>query len=137
MDRPIWDLPIETEKEGKRRNIPVLDYELCGKTFYLIMDEGEEYVAFFKNKEELLFSAHGEDMKSFSYKAMRANEFVWFAHFMQEKNMCTSLVLDTQNNLVTILNATVGSYKYRPALVKHEFFFGAIKLPGEDLPKLW
>ena len=39
MERPSWDLPIETEKEGKRRNIPKLDFELSGKTFYLIMNE--------------------------------------------------------------------------------------------------
>ena len=136
MNTPSWDLPIETDKEGKRRNIPRLDFELSGKTFYLIMDEGIEYVVSFASGETLFFGEHGEEFKSYSYKAMRANEFVWFAHFMHEKNKCVSLILDTKNSLVTILEAKVGEYKSRPSLVSHEFKFGAIKLPGEDLPKL-
>lgn len=130
MEKPSWDLPIETEKEGKRRNIPVLNFELTGKEFSLIMDEGETFALSFISDEKLSF-----DGNEYSYKCMRANEFVWFVHFMQKKDMCSSLVLDTKNNLVTILNATVGSYKNRPSLVKHEFSFGAID-NGEALQTL-
>ena len=63
---------------------------------------------------------------------MRANEYVWFAHFMYEKDTCLSVVIDTENNLVTILKAQVGKFKNRPSLVSHKFSFGMIKVENEQ-----
>ena len=134
MERPAWDRPLVTAKDGKRRNIPVLDYELAGETFYLVMDEGHEAVVSFPSGETLLYAEHGEALTPYPYKAQRANEFVWFVHFMRTDRTCFSLVIDRKNQLVTALEATVGYYPKRPTVVHHTYHFGAIKLPGEDLP---
>ena len=135
MDEELrdWDLPIETEKEGRQRNIPRKNYRLVGQTFRLALDFGEKYVLSLLDENTVLWGELGTAPCAYDYLCMRANEFVWMVTFMEDSKTNTTVVIDTLNNLTTVVWARGGVNKKTPELVMHEFQFGAIEKPGVEV----
>jgi len=131
-----WDLPIETEKEGRQRNIPPRNYKLVGKTFKLAMDLGDTYSLTILDETTVLWGELGGQPGLYDYLCMRANEFVWMVTFMSDAKTNTTVVLDTLNSLVTVVDASVGKNRHRPQVVMHDIQFGAIFVAGQELPEL-
>jgi hypothetical protein len=132
--RPEWDLPIETTKTGMQRNIPRRNYELAGKSYRLAMDNGDSYTLHLVDGETAYWGMVGQTVTAQHYLCMRANAFVWMVTFMDGAFSCVTVVLDTLNQLTTVLFASVCDYANKPRLVSHRFAFGAIEEPGKPLP---
>ena len=124
-----WDLPIEVEEGGKQRNIPRTNYRLVGQTFRLALDWGDTYTLVISDKSTVLWGELGHALSSYDYLCMRANEFVWMVTFMVDDMTNVTVILDTLNNLTTVVTASVGQNKHRPNVVMHDIQFGAIVSP--------
>jgi uncharacterized protein len=127
---------MTTDENDRRRFILPLNYELDGRHFHLMMDNGWEYVAQFLDGQTVAWAKRGDPFVCQPYKCAKANAQTYFPSFIVNEGsrpVCISLVLDLENNLVTLVKAAVGEYPARPKLTTNQVFFGAIKVDGQPL----
>ena len=113
-------------------------FELAGQTFHLVMDDGHEYLLNFVSGEIVMWSERGEPARWEHYECLKGDETTYFInaemHGFKYRTGAT-LVLDTEQRLVTMLIATHGENPKHPFMVTQRFIFGAIKMDGEELPR--
>jgi uncharacterized protein len=135
-EKAVWPA---SEADGKRRFILPLEYCLAGRSFHLVMDSGDEYVASFLDGTTVAWAKQGDELVPCAYRCARADDQTYFPSFLVHEGdhlVCVSLVLDTAGSLVTMVKARVGEYPARPRLTTNQVSFGAIKVPGQPLPSL-
>ncbi len=114
-------------------------YELSGKHFRLIMDNGEEYSLLFTDGENVQIAKKGEAYRFETYEALKGDDTTYLVHIQPTdgKGLINySLVLDTAQRLVTVVLMEEGFNSEFPRMIRTTPFFGAIKVPGRDLPKI-
>lgn len=127
----------EPSFEGLSQWLGAFCYELAGKAFHLVMDNGYEYLLRFTDGTTLMWAEKGKDFVSEHYECVKGEETVYFVNVeMSHTDLRTgiSLILDTETNLVTMAIVKQGTNPKFPTLITQEFVFGAIKMDGEDLP---
>ena len=125
------------ESGGRQRFVYTMNNELSGRDFHLVMDTGYEYVIHFMSGETLAWARQGDPFVCENYKCAKGNPKTYLVSFVSGEESaptCITLVLDLENNLVTMVMANKGVYPARNRLTTHQIVFGAIKIPGESLP---
>ncbi len=127
----------EYKFESTDKYMKKLDATLAGKSFRLVLDDGQEIVLAFLTGETLLVGAYGEPMRWERYAALRADEqtyLVTYERTGQPERICDTYVLDLENSLVTRIFAKQHVIPGRDRMTINSVTFGAIKRDFEDLP---
>jgi hypothetical protein len=127
----------EPKFESTDKYVTKFEYELAGKTFDLIMDNGYEYVANFLSGDIVMWAEKGEPFRWEKYSCLKSDDTTYFVVmqlFGQPLRTCRTLILDLENSLVTMHVAKQGGIPNRPRMVQVEIIFGAISRPGQTLP---
>ena len=114
-------------------------YELAGKHFHLIMDDGSEYSYYFVDGETVQYAKKGEAYIFENYECLKGDDTTYFVHIQPSAGkglINCSLILDTEQRLVTFVLMEEGFDPEYPGLIRTTPYFGAIKVPGRDLPKI-
>ena len=113
--------------------------ELSGKHFHLVMDDGSELSLNFLDGENVQIAEKGQPYIWESYECMKGDDCTYFVHVqpVSGKGLINhTWVLDTAQRLVTfVLMEEAFDPKY-PRLIRTTPHFGAIKVPGRELPKI-
>lgn len=113
-------------------------FELAGKHFHIVMDDGKEYSLHFLDGEVLQWAAKGEPYTWDSYECLKGDETTFFVHLQPTAGrgkINHNWILDTAQRLVTFVLMEEGYDPAFPKLIRTTPFFGAIKVPGRTLPK--
>ncbi len=113
-----------------------LCYELAGRAFHLVMDNGCDYALHFLTEEMVSWGERGKAMRWDTYECLKLDDRTYFVNWEVTGlplRHCISLVLDLQGNLVTAVHARIGEVRTAPYLVTHDILFGAIRVPGKPL----
>ena len=113
-----------------------LNFELAGKHFHFVMDDGREYSFNFLDGEVVQWAGKGEPYIWDTYECLKADETTFFVHIQPNSNRSVryAWIIDTAQRLVTEVfieedtDPIAGVMKVTP-------FFGAIKVPGRELPE--
>ncbi len=125
----------------KRINKPLelyrapLNYELAGKPFHIILDDGRDLMINFMDGENLQWAKKGEPFRWETYHALKGDEEIYFIHIapLDDPKHNIVIVLDLAKNLVTWLDTIEGLIPVSDRIVTLKPVFGAIKLPGRHL----
>jgi hypothetical protein len=127
----------EPVAKSTSKYVTKFEYELAGKSFNLVMDNGYEYVVSFLSGELLMWAERGEPFRWEKYNCLKSDETTYFINMEvsgQPLRTCVTMILDTENSLVTLHIAKQGGIPLRPRMVQTEIVFGAIRQPGQALP---
>lgn len=128
LPNPPWN-NLERLKEP-------LCYELAGRAFQMVMDNGYTYAVHFISEEMVAWGEKGKPMRWDTYECLKLDDTTYFVNwetFGTEKRHCISLAIDLEGWLVTAVHARIGEVPTCPYLVTHDIIFGAIKRPGVEL----
>ncbi|HEX2946807.1 MAG TPA: MoaF N-terminal domain-containing protein [Clostridia bacterium] len=123
--------------ESTDKYVTKFEYELAGKTFDLVMDNGYEYVVSFLSGEILMWAESGEPFHWEKYHCLKSDDTTYFVNmevYGQPLRTCRTMILDLENSLVTLHTAKQGGIPLRPRMVQTEIVFGTIRQPGLPLP---
>ena len=127
----------EPQFEGLSQYKGAFWYDLAGKSFSLAMDNGYDYLVNFVDGENLMWAKQGEHFKWEKYECLKSDETTYMVNvevFGAEPRAGATIVLDTENSLVTVVIAKIGTNPKYPGIVTNDITFGAIKVPGQELP---
>lgn len=113
-------------------------YELAERHFHLVMDSGEEISLHFLDGECAAVARKGEPYVFETYKCLKGDDATYLVHICPasgEGRINVSYVLDTRQDLVTMVLMEEGFDPEHPRLIRTTPFFGAIKVPGRQLPE--
>jgi len=113
------------------------NYELSGKHFRLVMDDGREFSLNFTDGENLQWAGKGEAYRWDTYEAMKGDDTTYFVYVrpaVGEGKLVWVFILDTLQSLVTMVVIEEGKVPEWPQLETITPYFGAIKVPGRALP---
>ncbi len=113
------------------------NYELAGKSFHLVMDDGKELSMVFLDGENVQIAEKGRPYIWESYECLKGDETTYLVHVRKADDPMINMtwVLDTEQRLVTMVLMEEGYDKEFPRLIRTTPFFGAIKVPGRALPE--
>lgn len=111
------------------------NYELSGRHFHFVLDDGREYSMYFLDGENLQWAAKGQPYQWESYECLKGDETTFFVHFAPaaQQMIHYSFIIDTAQRLVTMVTMEEGTSEY-PRLIRVTPYFGAIRVPGRELP---
>ena len=117
---------------------PPLVYELSGKRFELVMDDGYDRTLDFIDNKTLQFGPAGEE-KVYTYECLKPAEDCYFVNFEDMSlypRVGITLVLDLEQDLVTMTLAYLGQDPKIPKMPATEFVFGAIRREDGTVPRI-
>ncbi len=126
------------EFEGASQYRGPMVYELAGRSFYLVMDDGGEGLLSFVTGESLIWSPIEGPQTCQRCDCLKADEDTYLVNLEvtgAEPRTGVTLVLDCEQSLVTAVIARQGTNRRYPEMVTNEIIFGAIKNSGTALPK--
>jgi putative NADH-flavin reductase len=129
-DRPVF--------EGMSRYRPPLTFELAGKQFRFVFDNGEEILASFISGDTLSWSESGGSPQTEHYECAKIDDLTYFVNFEFERlkpRTNITLALDLEQSLVSKVKTWTRFDPQHPTLCENEVVFGAIALPGMPLPE--
>ncbi|MBO4407386.1 MAG: MoaF N-terminal domain-containing protein, partial [Clostridia bacterium] len=125
--------------EGMSIFRPPLCYELSGKEFTLVMDDGYDRKAVFADRKTLLFGKAEDEPESFACDCLKADRSTYFVNFevpgLTPRTGIT-LILDLEQSLVTMVTAHLGQDPKFPRMPAVEFLFGAIRREDGTVPTI-
>ena len=127
----------EVKFEGLSQYRPPFVYELAGKSFYIIMDEGEEGLLTFNTGETLTWAPLGGTPDMEHYDCLKVEEDIYMVNYEvtdSKPRRGITIILDLEHNLLTVVKAFQGVSRRFPDLVTNDIQFGAIKVDGQELP---
>lgn len=107
---------------------PPLVYELTGRKFTLVFDDGYDRSLVFKDRNTLSFGTAGEE-KDYAYECLKAGDRCYFVNFEDPElrpRLGISLVLDLVQDLVTMVLAHLYVNPKIPGMPSSDYVFGAI-----------
>lgn len=125
------------EFETNEKYLKKLDYDLAGKCFHLVMDNGRDIIYNFLSGEILTYSENGSPLKWEKYGCLKIDESTFFVVFEKRglpERTCITNVLDLENSLVTVATTRQNVIPERKRMAFSDIVFGAIKKEGEELP---
>ena len=111
---------------------PPLVYELAGRRFALVFDDGIDRSLVFRDRKTLSFGAAGEE-KDYAYECLKAADRCYFVNFEDpalRPRLGITLVLDLVQDLVTMALAHLYVNPKIPGMPSCDYVFGGIM--GED-----
>ena len=113
-------------------------YELAGKQFRLVMDNGTVFALRFLDAESLEWSVNGETPRKDGYQCLKGDDTTYLVNLrLPEDNgrISYNWILDTEQRLVTMDVMERRYDKDLERLVRNTPSFGAMEMPGLPLPK--
>ena len=129
--------PEKPAFEGLSQYREPFNFELAGQTFRLVMDDGKRNVVSFLDGHTLRWGALGAAGTVESYDCAKAGAAVYFVNFEiaeQKPRTNITLVIDTEERLVTQVTTITGYHPKFPWMVDSQYVFGALDVPGYPLP---
>ena len=114
--------------------------ELKGKNFRFVLDNGKVFLLNVLCDEKVQWGYEGCEMKEATYECLKGDDTTYLLDYDVEETKGTPnyenhlFIIDMEQRLVTMLRAYIGYNPRFPWLVKSEFEFGAIDMPGYELP---
>jgi hypothetical protein len=128
---------VPDKYEGLSIFRPPLCYELTGKTFELVMDDGYDKKLEFVDDETLVFGGSSEE-KRYRYDCLKMDDQCYFVNFeerpFRNPRLGITLILDLRESLVTAAYATLGKDPKFPKMPAAEIVFGAIVRADGTIP---
>lgn len=123
--------------EGMSIFRPPLCYELTGKRFDLVMDDGYDCTLEF-DRETLRYTILGGEVREYPYDCLKADEETYFVNFedASEGHVARTFVLDMEHMLVTMARASMGHNPKWPRMTAISFSFGAIRKEDGSLEEI-
>ena len=113
-------------------------YELAGKKFEFVMDDGIDYTLSFIDKETVEWNFEGQaPQRASGYLCNKADDTTYLVSYElanTEKRSNHTWVIDLENQLVTRIISVIGENPKLPYLIVPKYEFGAIKSDGADVP---
>ena len=125
--------------EGMSQYRPPLNFELVGKTFELVMDNGYDYVLEFSNRKILKYGKKDGKSEAYAYDCLKADDDTYFVNFEvtgAKPRAGLTFILDLEQSLVTANYCTVGENPRYPKLPKTNIVFGAIRKEDGSVPTI-
>ena len=111
---------------------PPLNYELAGRSFTFVMDDGVDQHVSFLDGKTLEWNFEGQEPRREEYECLKADETTYLMYYEiegAEKRTGHTFVIDLENMLVTRLTAVNGEDPKDPYVNNSYFTFGAILKP--------
>ena len=125
--------------EGISQYRPPLCFELAGRRFELVMDDGYDYELDLFDRKTLKYGLKGSRLKEYAYDCLKADDDFYFVNFEVTgavPRTGISIILDLEQDLVTENRCTVGQNPKYPRMVNPNIIFGAIRREDGSLNKL-
>ena len=127
----------EPQFEGLSQYRAPFNFELAGKEYKLVMNQEKDFFVRFADGHSLEWSQIGGAPTREYYECAKTDELTFFVNFelagVKPRTNIT-LVLDLEQRLVTVVRSVTNFNEKYPYLIKSEFDFGALDLPGFPLP---
>ena len=124
--------------EGLSVYRPPLVFELTGRQFKLVFDDGYDRVLVFKDRKTLSFGKEGEE-KEYSYDCLKVADRCYFVNF-EDRSLIPrigyTLVLDLVQDLVTMARASIYWHPTIPKMPSINFVFGGIEREDGTVPSV-
>ena len=136
---PKRELPKPDTFEGLSRYRPPLCYELVGKRFQLVLDDGYEYELEFPDKEVLTFGRIDGEKGEFKYDCLKPEAVTYFVNFEESRTSPRTgrtIILDLEQSLVTCVIANLGCDPKFPKMPSTKIVFGAIRREDGSVPTI-
>ena len=114
-------------------------YELAGKQFRLVMDNGTVFELRFLDEKCLQWSEAAKAPRKDGYQCLKGDDTTYLVNVQLPEDggrVSYNWILDTEQRLVTMDIMERRYDKDFPRLVRNTPFFGAIDVPGFPLPEL-
>lgn len=124
--------------ESTDKYLSELNHELAGRSFRVLMDDGEERLYSFVTGSAVLLGLKAKPMKWYEYKCLKADDQTYMAAIEladEPVRTCSTLILDLENNLVTEVLTKVGSIPSMPRRAVTSYQFGAIAADDRPLTR--
>lgn len=121
--------------EGLSQYCPPRCFELAGRELTLCMDSGWDYTLRFE-RETVTWGRSGEAQRTDSYVCLKAEEQTYFINAEipgVTPRLGLTLILDDENDLVTVIEGRQGMNPKFPYLVEIHAHFGAVLRPDGTL----
>ena len=125
--------------EGMSQYRPPLNFELTGRKFELVMDDGYDYELEFADRKTLKYGLKGSELKEYSYDCLKADDDTYFVNFEVTgavPRAGLTFILDMEQSLVTQNYCTVGQNPRYPKMPKTNILFGAIRREDGTIPRI-
>jgi hypothetical protein len=113
-----------------------LNYELAGKFFHLIMDDGHDYKLRFLDGETLEWTVNDASRATDGYTCLKGDDTTYFVHVQPQAlggKVNHAWIIDLAQNLATLVVTEEGAIPASARLVRVTPVFGAIKQAGRPL----
>ncbi len=117
---------------------PPLVYELTGRRFTLVFDDGYDRSLVFTDRRTLSFGTAGEE-KTYAYECLKAADRCYFVNFEDpalRPRLGITLVLDLEQDLVTMALAHLYVNPKIPGMPSMDYVFGGILREDGTLPHM-
>lgn len=115
------------------------NYELAGKHYQIVMDDGNEYYVNFLDEENLQWVENKNPYSKKRYECLKGEKDLYFVHIIiseeKGKEIHYSLILDLAQDLVTLVITEEGLLEEAERLVRVTPVFGAVSYSGKTLPE--
>lgn len=115
---------------------PPLCFELTGRQFTLVFDDGYDRILVIKDRKTLSFGVEGEE-KDYAYDCLKIADRCYYINFEDptlRPRTGITLVLDLMQDLVTMALAHVFTNPKVPGLPTAEYIFGGIMREDGSVP---
>ncbi len=139
MEKAENSLPKPKQFEGMSQFRPPLCYELVGRKFDLVMDDGYDYTLEFLDREKLSWTKVGYESYTLKYDCLKGDEDTYFVNLEKLKDANHTVytyILDLEQSLVTWVTARMFVHPDIPKLPYTHFEFGAIRKADGTVPTI-
>ncbi len=117
---------------------PPLVFELTGKRFTLVFDDGYDRSLFFRDRKTLSFGVEGAE-KDYAYECLKIADRCYFVNFEDpdlRPRLGITLVLDLAQDLVTMALAHLYVNPKIPGMPSCDYVFGGIRRDDGSVPTI-
>jgi hypothetical protein len=139
MENVKKELPKPKQYEGMSQYRPPLCFELVGKKFELVLDNGYDYELSFTDRKNLSYGLIDGEKKVYAYDCLKAEDDTYFVNMEmvgETPRTGLSFILDMEQSLVTVVYVRVGTNPKLPKLPETEIIFGAIRREDGTIPTI-
>lgn len=114
-------------------------YELAGKSFRLVMDDGRVFALRFLDEKRLEWAEDDRPLRVDEYQCLKGDDTTYLVNIRlpeEERRFAYNWVLDTEQRLVTLDIMEWYYEKDLDHLIRNTPSFGAIDVPGLPLPAI-
>ncbi len=114
-------------------------YELAGKSFRLVMDDGRVFALRFLDEKRMEWAEDDRPLRVDEYQCLKGDDTTYLVNIRlpeEERRFAYNWVLDTEQRLVTLDIMEWYYEKDLDHLIRNTPSFGAIDVPGLPLPAI-